>query len=104
MMKEERIDLEKQQIEALRLMVNKGKTFTNREYRKNFNVSSRTALRELSGLVNKGQISEKGRFKDKVYFYGAYKEKMAGKKFLKIIDKKLVKMSGRGRYTYYELS
>ncbi|MBI4744099.1 MAG: DUF4062 domain-containing protein [Actinobacteria bacterium] len=62
---ERQIDLKKlglneRQIEALRLMVNEKKTMTNEMYQLVNKVSSRTALRDLKGLVGSGQIKTEG--------------------------------------------
>jgi len=54
------VGLNERQIEALRLMVNKGKILTNESYRQHFNVPRRTAARDLTGLVETGFIIRKG--------------------------------------------
>ena len=43
-------------IEALRLMVNEDQEFSNADYRQLFNVSQRTATRDLTGLVQTGWV------------------------------------------------
>ena len=63
------LGLNERQIEALRLMVNEGMDFTNERYRERFNVSQATAYRDLLQLVEKDLIQERGRYRDKVYFY-----------------------------------
>ncbi len=54
--KERQVDLKElglneRQIEALKLMVNEGKRFSNREYRKAFNVSNQTFVRDMKALT-----------------------------------------------------
>ena len=51
-----KLDLNKRQIEALRLMVNNDKVFTNALYQETFQISRRTALRDLRGLVEVDQV------------------------------------------------
>jgi len=63
------LGLNERQIEALRLMVNEGMDFTNERYRERFNVSQATAYRDLLQLVEKDLIQDRGRYRDKVYFY-----------------------------------
>jgi len=46
-----KLGLNERQIEALRMMVNEGKVMTNREYRKLFSVTNKTASTDLNGLV-----------------------------------------------------
>ena len=48
------LGLNERQIEALRLMQNEGRAINNSEYRKHFAVSDRTALRDLTQLVDLG--------------------------------------------------
>lgn len=48
----------------------------NKSYREIFGVSRQTATRDLLGLSKNGNISERGTFKDKSYFYEAYSEKI----------------------------
>ncbi len=50
-----KLGLNERQIEALRMMVNEGKVMTNSVYQQIFGVSRRTALRDLSKLVECGQ-------------------------------------------------
>jgi ATP-dependent DNA helicase RecG len=54
------LGLNERQIEALRLMVNEGHTFTNREYCQQFGVSVATATRDLGKLVEVGQATRLG--------------------------------------------
>jgi len=42
-------------------MVNEGKVFTNKKYQETLKVSRNTASRDLNGLVEKEQISVKGK-------------------------------------------
>lgn len=62
-----KLGLNKRQIEALRLMVNDKLTMTNKGYREKFNVTDRTALRDLSILIRKGMIRKRGFKKDAIY-------------------------------------
>ena len=55
------LGLNERQIEALRLMVNEGKTLANRDYRELFAVGNQTAARELKGLAEKGLARSVGR-------------------------------------------
>ena len=55
-----KLGLNDRQIEALRLMVNENKIITNESYQSINNVSRRTALRDLQGLVESGQAKAKG--------------------------------------------
>ncbi len=54
------LGLNERQIEALRLMVNEGRTLTNREYRQLFDVTYIAAFRDLSKLVKVGQAKTIG--------------------------------------------
>lgn len=54
------LGLNERQIEALRLMVNGGHTFTNREYCQQLGVSVATATRDLGKLVEVGQATSLG--------------------------------------------
>jgi predicted HTH transcriptional regulator len=54
------LGLNERQIEALRLMVNEGKELSNSDYRRLFNVSQRTATRDLTGLVQTGWVRQVG--------------------------------------------
>jgi predicted HTH transcriptional regulator len=54
------VGLNERQIEALRLMVNEGKFFTNRKYRGVFKVTNKTAATDLKFLVEKGLAQIKG--------------------------------------------
>ena len=55
------LGLKERQIEALRLMVNEGRVFTNREYCQQFGISIPTAARDLRKLMEAGQITRLGR-------------------------------------------
>jgi predicted HTH transcriptional regulator len=55
------LDLKNVQIEALTLMVNEGKVFTNELYRELFNVPRNTATRHLNKLVELEQVQKTGR-------------------------------------------
>lgn len=61
------LGLNERQIEALRLMVNERKKLTNKEYCGLFNVSRQTATRDLSDLVDKNMILEKGKGRSTYY-------------------------------------
>jgi ATP-dependent DNA helicase RecG len=61
------LGLNERQIEALRLMVNEGRTLTNREYRQLFNVDDATAFRDLSKLVQVGQAKTVGGGRSRLY-------------------------------------
>lgn len=72
--KDRRTDLKKlglngRQIESLRLMTDRMRTFTNREYRELFKVTDRTALRDLKELVERGLVVKEGFKKDAIYRY-----------------------------------
>jgi len=54
------LGLNERQVEALRLMVNEAQELTNRQYREMFDVTARTALRDLKGLVEAGQVRQVG--------------------------------------------
>jgi predicted HTH transcriptional regulator len=63
--KEKQIDLRElglnpRQIEALKLMVNEGRIFTNTLYQKVFKISRRSSLRDLRRLVETGQVTMMG--------------------------------------------
>jgi predicted HTH transcriptional regulator len=63
--KEKQIDLRElglnpRQIEALKLMVNEGRIFTNTLYQKVFKISRRSSLRDLRRLVETGQATMMG--------------------------------------------
>lgn len=55
-----KLGLNERQIEALRLMVNEKRIITNELYQAVSKVSRRTALRDLRGLVESGQVKAKG--------------------------------------------
>lgn len=61
------LGLNERQIETLRLMVNERQTFTNRDYRQQFDVSVATATRELGKLVNVGQAARVGQGRSSRY-------------------------------------
>ena len=70
--KERQMDLKElglndRQIEALRLMVNEGKVFTNREYRQLFKVMNKTASTDLNTLVKKEIVIIRGRGRNVEY-------------------------------------
>lgn len=52
------LGLNERQINALTLMVNEGKGFTRSSYEETFEVPSRTASRDLKGLIDKEQIQK----------------------------------------------
>jgi ATP-dependent DNA helicase RecG len=54
------LGLNERQIEALRLMVNKDEEMTNRRYREMFDITYRTAVRDLNDLVEKDQAQRIG--------------------------------------------
>ncbi len=54
------LGLNERQIEALRLMVNADEEMTNRRYRELFDITYRTAVRDLNELVEKGQARRVG--------------------------------------------
>ena len=54
------LGLNERQVEALRLMVNEGRKLTNRQYRELFDVTDRTALRDLNGLIAVGYVQRTG--------------------------------------------
>ena len=55
-----KLGLNARQIEALKVMVNEGKIFTNTLYQNVFKVSRRSSLRDLRGLVEAGQATMMG--------------------------------------------
>ena len=59
--------LNDRQIKALELMVNEKKIMTNRLYRKSFNVTDRTALRDLNLLLKMELVKKEGFKKDAIY-------------------------------------
>ena len=59
--------LNERQIEALRLMVNEGKSLTNKEYRQKFDISRQTATRDLTELEEKDFVVGKGKGRSKHY-------------------------------------
>jgi len=61
-------NLNKRQIDAL-LYVKKHGSITNIEYVTMFKLSDRTALRDLTALVNKGYLTTKGTTKDRKYLF-----------------------------------
>lgn len=64
------LGLNERQIKALILMVNEGKEFTRSSYEETFEVPSRTASRDLKGLIDKEQV-QKFRI-GKKFIYKAY--------------------------------
>lgn len=61
------LGLNDRQIEALRLMVNKGKVFTRSMYQEVFNVSRPTAARDLKKMVALNQVNILGKGKNTRY-------------------------------------
>jgi ATP-dependent DNA helicase RecG len=57
------LGLNNRQIEALRMMVNQKRYYTNSRYQKEFAVSRQTASRDLKDLVEKGQVYTLGKGK-----------------------------------------
>ena len=55
------------QVESLRMMVNEGEELTNRQYREMFDITARTALRDLKDLVEAGQARRLGKRRDARY-------------------------------------
>ena len=64
------LGLNERQVEALRLMVNEGDEMTNRQYREMFDITARTALRDLKGLVEAGQVRQVGQGRSVRYVAG----------------------------------
>lgn len=54
------LGLNQRQVEALRLMVNERKSFSNREYREKFNVSNQTYVRDMRILLKAGFVIPEG--------------------------------------------
>ncbi|MCG2769795.1 MAG: MarR family transcriptional regulator [Anaerolineae bacterium] len=52
--------LNERQIEALRLIANEGREMTNAKYQGLFEVSRRTATRDLKALLKTGWVRQKG--------------------------------------------
>ncbi len=63
----EEMGLNERQIEALRLMVNEGKGFTNKEYREHFGVSNWTCVEDMKLLEKHGFVIVEGKGKSTVY-------------------------------------
>jgi ATP-dependent DNA helicase RecG len=63
-----KLGLNERQIEALRMMLNEGKVMTNREYRKSFSVTNKTASTDLSGLVKFDMAKFEGKGRNVRYF------------------------------------
>ena len=61
------LGLNKRQIEALRMMVNENKTFTNRKFRQMFKVTNKTASTDLNTLVKIGMVQVKGKGRNVEY-------------------------------------
>jgi len=55
------LGLNERQIEALSLMVNEGKKFSNKEYRRSFNVSNQTFVRDMRLLKKLNLITTEGK-------------------------------------------
>ena len=62
--------LNARQVEAVRLMVNEGEEVTNGEYREMFDVTARTALRDLKGLLEADQVRQVGQGRSVGYVAG----------------------------------
>ena len=62
-----KLGLNERQIEALSLMVNKGRKLSREDYEKIFKVSKATAYRDLKKLMDKAIIKEEGIYKNVVY-------------------------------------
>lgn len=54
------LGLNERQIEALRLMVNEGREMTNAMYQELFEVSRRTATRDLKAMLKTGWVRQRG--------------------------------------------
>jgi len=52
--------LNERQIRCLKMIYNKGKIFTNKSYREMFNITDRTALRDLNQLVSENLVKREG--------------------------------------------
>ena len=63
----DKLGLNERQIEALRLMVNEGKVFTNKEYREHFGVSNWTCVDDMKLLEKHGFVIVEGKGKSTVY-------------------------------------
>jgi hypothetical protein len=61
------LGLNERQIEALRLMVNEGRELSNKEYRERFGVTSVTAFRDLTQLVELGLARAEGAGRGRKY-------------------------------------
>lgn len=61
------LGLNNRQIEALTMMVNDRKTFTNKAYQETFEVSRNTASRDLNDLIKKQQVFVKGKARSRTY-------------------------------------
>jgi ATP-dependent DNA helicase RecG len=55
-----KLGLNERQIEALRMMVNEGKRFSNKEYRETFGVSNQTFVRDMKFLMKLDFVISKG--------------------------------------------
>jgi len=62
------LGLNERQIEALRMMVNERKIMTNREYRKLFSVTNKTAATDLNDLVKLDMVRYEGKGRSIRYF------------------------------------
>ena len=70
--KERQVDLKElglnaRQIEALRLMLNQGSTFTNRKFREIFKVTNKTAAVDLNTIIKTGMAQMRGRGRNVEY-------------------------------------
>lgn len=61
------IGLNERQIEALRQMINEGRTLTLREYRSQFEISRGMAYYDLNDLVQRGLVTRRGRGRGTYY-------------------------------------
>jgi len=52
--------LNKRQMGCLEMIYNEGKVFTNKSYREMFNITDRTALRDLNQLIGESLVKRKG--------------------------------------------
>ena len=64
------LGVNERQIEALRLMVNEGEEMTNWQYRELFDVTARTSLRDVKGLLEAGQVRKVGEGRSVRYVAG----------------------------------
>ena len=89
----EEMGLNERQIEALRLMVNEGKGFTNKEYREHFGVSNWTCVEDMKLLEKHGFVIVEGKGKSTVY--RASESPHESKK--KLTEKLMIGANGEGK-------